>query len=146
MKKLLQRILGYLITVDDVKIVEKIVRNMFILTLNRFEHTDVVVEAKLSLKRISEDHSIDSTMENEGINEIDEYDTIICTDDASKFKNWIKNIIQDVRIRHVDELLNNSITADIEDEFTENLYYVSDKKQRVFTLFSRFSVYCSLVE
>lgn len=130
-KKLLQRILGYLITATDMEIVENIIRNLFMLILNKYEHDEAITEAKRNLKRISDDHNIDSIMDSENFEEFGEVQDIIFKQNESKFKIWIKNIIQEVREKFVDEQLNDSITDDLADdlEYVENLYYVSDKNK-----------------
>lgn len=127
-KRLLQRILGYLITADDIAIVEDIMRNVFMLILNKFEHSDAITEARKSLKRVSDEHEY--VTESEKGDEFIAYETIVCSDEETKFKKWIKKIIQEVREKYVNEELNNS-TANVEDEMelVENVYYVSDKNK-----------------
>lgn len=132
MKKLLQRTLGYLITANDIEIVKKIIENIFILILNKYEHIDAVSEAKWNLKRISDDHNIDSVMTSENIEEFNENQHNIFTQEESLFKKWIKGIIQNAREDYADQSLNDSVETDVEDkmQFTENLYYVPDKNGR----------------
>lgn len=129
-RRLLQRILGFLITVSDVEIVAKIIKNLFTILLNKFEHIEAVTEAKWHLKKISDDHDIDDIMNNPDIDEMDECQEILFNQEESKFKSWIKNIIQDVREKYVDESLNDSIGVD--DAFVENLYYVPETNKDFF--------------
>lgn len=131
-KKLLQRILGYLITVDDVSVVEQIVRNLFILILNKYEHIEEVSQAKNNLKIISDDHNIDGIFGDQDIEEMSESPIEnISINKESKFKNWIRNIIEEVHEKFVDQNLNDSVDTNHENaiHYNENLYYIVDKKR-----------------
>lgn len=128
-KKLFQRILGYLISASDIQVVEKILKHLFMLILNKYEHIEPVTEARMFLKKISDDHSIENIAEslNLEFGERQEHDFI---QEESKFKNWIKSIVNDIREKFVNESLNNSAISDEDSEYIENLYYVPDKNNR----------------
>lgn len=86
-KNLLRHILGYLITVEDVKIVEKVIFNLFVLILNKFEHCTEITEAKWELKSIADRKEIDGIIKD-CLNNSDSDDEITddCSDDVNDDK------------------------------------------------------------
>lgn len=131
LKKLLQRVLGYMITIKDIKDAEDIIRNIFILILNKYEHVRQVSQAKWELKSIADFHDLDKCVEDI----VDDSQTIqsIPHGKGSKFKKWIQNIVEEVRANFVDDELNNSIDAHSQQQlaFVENVYYVDNRKMEI---------------
>lgn len=73
-KLLYQRLFGYLVTVEDITIAEKIIREVFILLNNKYTDDDYVKNAKRNLKTLSDFHLIEMGSEDE-----DEYIFVIPT-------------------------------------------------------------------
>lgn len=133
-KKLLHRVLGYLITVTDIKIVEEIIFNIFILISNKYEHSDKVTSAKWAMKTISDHHDINAdNVDDEENSDYDNTQENSFETVDSKFKRWINNIVAEVYENFVDDTLNDSIDARRLQEMNlaENVYYVKDENQKL---------------
>lgn len=124
--------LGYLITVRDFKIAEKIISNIFILIFNKFEHTEEITKVRWELKTISEeDDVLDSTGDEIDFSFDDEREETMNREE-SKFKVWVKNIIKDVRQKYVNESLNEvDVRTQKKRNLIENVYYVEDQGNKL---------------
>ncbi|KAJ6647961.1 NOF-FB transposable element [Pseudolycoriella hygida] len=89
-KILYQRIFGYLISVEDVKDAEKIIREIFILLYNKYSNDVYVSNAKKHLKTLSDCHLMDDDDGDEMIVDVPESTSMLLT--ATKFKKWLHDI------------------------------------------------------
>lgn len=131
LKIMLQRVLGFLVTAEDIETVKKIIINVFIVIFNRFEHITEVTEAKWELKTI-----VDQRRELVDEHNIEE--NIVATQtiftEHSKFKNWVKTLVKHVQDNLVDTNLNDSnIDSEKQREMSlvENIYYTKDEKKNL---------------
>lgn len=135
-KKMIRRVLGFLITAENIKTVEEIISNIFISILNKYEHSNEGRKAKWALKNITDHHKVDiedgedddcdeKIGENEAEDDEEEKEEV-----CSKFTNWVKKIIANVRENFVNEELNKSFDAKSQRELqlVENIYFVIDEK------------------
>lgn len=121
-----QRILGSLILCDDIKKVEKTIRQLFVVINNQYLFDEYVKEAKKDLFILIATHRIDADSScDDDENEIaDSYN-----DEDSKFAQWVKSLAEEVRNKYVNHDLNqNGPPSGKEDEYIEN-YYATDKLQ-----------------
>lgn len=127
-KRFIQRVLGYLITVDDIKKAQDTIINLFILVHNKYENDEYVLNAKKTLKKLSETHTHSTMNEPEdddrGVNDFysaqgDEYG-------RSKFFEWIRSLVNDVKLNYVNDIHDNSeqgIDSNTDAELIDNIYY-----------------------
>lgn len=145
-KSLYQRLFGFLVTVEDVAIAEKIIRDIFILLNNKYTNDDYVLNAKTTLRKLSDLHVIEDSE--------DEDDFAIPTelsdelfDSPSKFKTWIHGLSEDVHKNFVNEELNNSIRSNIseDDNLQENIYYAPHLKQNFMNFFIKLPLFSNIM-
>lgn len=133
--QLLRHVLGFLITVEDIKTARDIISKIFILLFNKYEHIEEVTQAKWTLKTIMDYHetpNIDEIHDDNNSN-IDNDVCDVVESVESKFKCWIKEIISEVREKFIDEKLNESVDAETQKSLNivENIYYVKDEKHNL---------------
>lgn len=111
------------------------ISDMFILLMNKNEHSEEISKSKWTLKTITDYHAFpnedDTEYENDDKN-IDNAQTLIGKEE-SEFKMWIKDLISNVRTSYVDDKLNESLGYDEQKQLnvSENIYYVDDVKNDV---------------
>lgn len=113
-KDIIRRVLGFLITVDDIEDVKDIISNLFILLLNKYEYVKEVTDAKWRIKSLCEKHVLNDDRIEADVNEQEEANDLldIAGGGENKFRAWIKNIISDVRVKFVNENMNESIDCE----------------------------------
>lgn len=110
-QNMIQRVFGYLILVNDIKIAEEVVRNTFIL-LHSERYNEDVRAAHDYLKKYVDQHDSSQPQQENDKNESISYDNsenFLMVNDQNKFKTWADNISKEVHQKCNDRnILNNS--------------------------------------
>lgn len=128
--RLYSRIFGVQFLSTSIDESKKIIENIFIVLLNRYQHTDSVINAIKILKQLGGTHQLEindngSNMQSEmKESEMEELvnDDIIDTTDKTHFFTWVEDIVNFVEYKYVNNKLNDSI-EDAPVEVTENSFY-----------------------
>lgn len=144
-QKFYKRILGYVLLCDDIKEVELIIENVFILLKNEFIYDERVMQAKNSLEKLVKSHKqvIEENTYDDyaGIQEI-AMDQMLDTKTGSKFKKWIKNIEIGIDENFVNHALNNSTE---ETDASRNPYVSSQLIKSMSRIFSRVALFSNVM-
>lgn len=129
-KRFYSRILGLLLLCNDIHKAKTIIENMFIVLLNRFQHSDLVINSIKSLKEVTDTHQMPADITNDTmpVNRIDS-DTNIMTKKDKKlnthFHVWIRSLVDDIKSFDVNMDLNQSIEQPPPD-MIENPFYAHE--------------------
>lgn len=126
-----QRILGYLITIEDVKNVEGIVERLFILIHNKYLSDPEVLEAREFLTKLSNSHILPFVSDNktESENHIEsEHESCILTKkkNRSLYHKWFSGINERVIDKFAEQSLNISEENGDRSTFIQNPFYSPD--------------------
>lgn len=144
-KFLYQRLLGFLVTVEDVAIAEKIIKEMFIVINNKYLNDAYVSNAKKSLKSVSEFHLIDEENEEDIMFIPTEYDSELFG--LSKFKTWLQDISDDVAQNFVNHELNSSLALDNseDDGLQDNIYYAPHLQKHLMNILIKLPLFSNIL-
>lgn len=141
-KRFYTRILGYLLTCEDIQAAKVIIENTFIALLNRFQYNDVVTKAIAFLKNVTDTHIIPddavngiSTKENGIKLNGDEKENFMPKKDKHKFFSWIESMLEDVKT-YVNTELNDS-TEQPTPEMVENAFYAPEVEKTLVVFLSK---------
>lgn len=148
--RLYTRTFGVLLLSSDINVSENIIRNLFIVLLNRFQHSQSVVDAISDLKSLIDTHDIrDAFSANHPNcdNEIDDKASIIwqkSDEKKSLFSNFIYDIVENVKEVHVNSSLNDS-TDEIPLHVVENPFYAPKKEKTFMKFFSKLHLWSNVM-
>lgn len=122
-KTIYRRILGYLITVENVEEARQIILDMFIIAKNEYLFNDSIMQAKNRVTELARSHKYIV----EEVGETDDADMELDDEEInteSKFKSWVESIAKEADEKFVHENCDDSAENSA---LGDNIYYVSPK-------------------
>lgn len=117
-KNLYRRVLGYLITVENVEEARQVILDLFIVAKNEYIFNDSIAAAKNKISELARSHKyVFEEVEIDG----DEKWVDTENDNDSQFKSWVKSIIKEVDEKFVPKRLNDSSESS---EFSDNIFFI----------------------
>lgn len=149
-KRFYTRIFGLLLLTENIDEAKFIITQMFIVLLNRYQYDISVTNAIKFLKEATDTHEVTSGMSDfpeSMVNVEENEDTeerILKQSNKSKFFEWIQNILNGVKEKHVNANLNDSIERP-PTEIDENPFYTENIENDWCLLLSRIHLWSNVM-